>query len=93
MIMSILLAVVWSSFNSAVQHLDGDVQACLITICAGFVGGAFYNLIVREREIRDEWEPEVGLLGGCLLVLLVALIVASLQLSAPSPVSPATPIP
>jgi len=39
MIMSILLAVVWSSFSSRVQHLNGDVQACLITICAGFVGG------------------------------------------------------
>jgi len=93
MILPVLMAVVWSSFSSGVQHLNEEVQACLITICAGAVGGVFYSLIVREKEIKDEWGPGVGLVVGCLLVLLVALVVASLQPSAPSPAPPATPTP
>jgi len=87
------LRLTWSSFSSAFQRLDGNVQASLITICAAAVGGIFYNLIVREKEIKDEWEPWVGLVGGCFFVLLVALIAALLQPSAPSPVLPAMPTP
>lgn len=78
-IMSVSMAVGWSPVSAAIKRLDPEVQGSLMSILGTAVMGIFISLIVWERQIREEWEPAVGGVLGCLLVLLVALIVASLQ--------------
>jgi hypothetical protein len=73
------LGFVWPSFSSIVkQNITAEVQGNLIATLGTAILVIFLALVALERQIRDEWEPAVGGVLGCLLVLFIALIAALL---------------
>lgn len=77
-IMSVPMVVGWSSVSTVIKRLNPEDRASLITLCGTAVGAIFLSLIVGEKQIRDEWEPAVGGVLGCLFALFITLIAALL---------------
>lgn len=72
------LIIVWPSFSSVIKRLDPEVQGNLIAILGTAILAIFLGLVAWEGKIRDDLEPAVGGVLGCLLALFIDLIVALL---------------
>lgn len=72
------MVVGWLSVSAVIKRLEPEDRASLITLCGTAVGAIFLSLVVGEKQIRDEWEPLVGVVLGCLFALFIALIAALL---------------
>jgi hypothetical protein len=79
MAMFVFMSAIWLPLSSGIKRLSDEVQGNLISTLGTAVLALFLGLLAWEKKIRDEWEPAVGGVLGCLLALLVAVIVASLQ--------------